>query len=303
MKRHQKHAVLCSTQPFYRMWVVALLLFTITMVVVESGSSYDLSQEKRFYDNLEPTVFSPSGSLHAVERVFEEATSDMIGLNLKNLKDNYFEQNILNMPGRLVLGLVCDDFICVVSMDMFGLHDVYIPSVVLMNVDEKGGQGAKDSLLDNENHALSLQASPDFSKDDRSYYFGSECRSPAFVKLDKTIAAITAGDPIDSTILLRRIEDISFNIHKSNGIPSSQFLLRIENGILLADVAQKLADTMQISTQSIGSKAGRMLAVSYFDKMNKYREFIYTFFFEIEFCFNFWDTWSRIYTQALPLAC
>ena len=217
-----------------------------------TGSShYDLAQEKRFYDKLEPTVFSPSGSLHAVERIFEEATSDVVGLTWKKLKEDFLEHNKLYMPGRLVIGLVCRDFVCVVSMDQLGLRDVYNPSSTLIN----------DLTIEKDNTNVTTFGEKSFIPSERDF-FGADNRSPSFVKLDKTIAAISAGDPIDSTILLRRIEDIAFSMHKANGIASGEFLLRLESSILAADISQKLADTLQASTQSVGSKAGKMLAVS-----------------------------------------
>ena len=63
-------------------------------------------------------------------------------------------------------------------------------------------------------------------------------------------------------VLLRRMEDIALALHRANGTAGGNFLLRLNNCITSGEIAQKLADAGQVSTQSIGGKGGRMLAVS-----------------------------------------
>eukprot|EP00815_Leptocylindrus_aporus_P009827 CAMPEP_0116057526 /NCGR_PEP_ID=MMETSP0322-20121206/4660_1 /TAXON_ID=163516 /ORGANISM="Leptocylindrus danicus var. apora, Strain B651" /LENGTH=354 /DNA_ID=CAMNT_0003541547 /DNA_START=219 /DNA_END=1283 /DNA_ORIENTATION=- len=210
-----------------------------------------MAQERRYYNSLEPTTFGPSGRLHAVERVFEEATAELTKFDVhkflrnRGRKDDEDEENLESvMPGRLTLGIICEDFICVTSIDLLGVRNLY------------DSTSNDESVSDFYEPLAMSQVQNDF--DIRS-------QSPVFVRLDNSIMATTAGDPIDAQILLKRTEDVGNGLHKMYGTAGSEFLFRlrnVNNSLSTAEIARTLADAAQASTQSVGSKTGRMLVSS-----------------------------------------
>ena len=202
-------------------------------------------------------MFGPSGRLHAVEKVFERATCD-VGVDWKGVRREFMERDKLSMPGRLALGVVGSGFVVVVCMDLLGVDNVYVPPLGL--VEEDGVDVGYNVSLREDEYFESLL----IRNEDGTLYgsMGGFSRLPAFVQVDKATMATTAGDPIDASILIRRIEDLARHHHEMQGIPGSSFLLGVhENSISAKDISRDLADILQISTQSIGGNVGRMLAV------------------------------------------
>lgn len=97
--------------------------------------------------------------------------------------------------------------------------------------------------------------------------------------LSPTLLVAAAGNAIDSTVLLRRIKEAALTMHRSNdggavmmmattptststrGM-SSSFLGGGASAVESGPLARRIADSIQIATQTVGGRGGRMLASS-----------------------------------------
>ena len=160
---------------------ICLLYISDAMREIRGGgnaanSRYDIDQERRYYNDLEPTIFSPSGSLHAVEKVFHRATSAY------TVDEETDADADVMMLGGLSLALVCGNFLLCVAIK---------PSFVVPRSDAENE--AKISSGDASNDETNVHKSL-FLED----FTDQSVSSSPFVLLDKSILGTAGGEPVDA---------------------------------------------------------------------------------------------------------
>ena len=86
--------------------------------------------------------------------------------------------------------------------------------------------------------------------------------SSPIVVLGKSILALAGGNAIDTTLLLRRIQETAISMKHANGmgIMDDQYYANSEF-ISTNVLARRIADMAQTATQTMGGKHGRILKV------------------------------------------
>lgn len=179
--------------------------------------------EKNFGD-LPPTIFAPGGRLYSVERTVKAATSAEDG------------------SSNLVVALQCRDGVVAVGTSPLSPH--LQAQTALRDSKAEKNATAKWSAslwLDDAIEAPSkdtLWTAPPFS-----------CFSGVLIA--------TGGNAVDAALLRRRVQSIAKSMHESNDGGQGLSLPSISS----ATFARRVADNAQLATQTVGGRAGRMLAV------------------------------------------
>jgi hypothetical protein len=166
-----------------------------------SSSSSRQVLEESTYQDLPPTIFSPTGRLHSVERVMKAATTSH------------------NPTANLLVAVTCRDGLVVVST---------VPVSPHLNITTTGS-GTNSSL-----------------------FLVNETTTPILVDLGRHLVAATAGNAVDGQVLRQKLQSMAENSFESQGEESS---------VRASELARRLADHLQVPTQTVGGKGGRMLAV------------------------------------------
>jgi hypothetical protein len=227
--------------------VVAFLYIQLVSVVASSAAE---ALEAARFGPLPPTVFAPGGRLHGVERVAREAYP----------------------PANDESSCACIALRCGSGDDQFAIIS---------------GIGAISPFLHrDESHLFSDDTINDTDKNN-DYIplvldYEENCDHDAPLSplsiISPTVVVGVGGRGIDSAVLLRRAEEVSLAIYKSDNGGVEWFMSHSLEGISADShcipiggaarveakaLVRKLADMAQSSTQSLGSKSGRMLSVSY----------------------------------------
>ena len=222
--------------------------------------------ERMEYETLPPIVFAPTGRLHMVERV---------GLAACNKDD---------VTAGLVVALRCGgndagkdegkdvskEFI--VAVGTAPRSPLAIQASGLMASEDDGrkeqvaGDGAKPNEDDeSESNETTFRSALLANGPERSIPSTMSILSP-------NVLVATGGTPTDAAVLLDRIRSVASDMHNSNfggtGFTyqsTSRKGRRSRSGMFGVDgcsLARNVADMIQIPTQSIGTRAGSMLAAS-----------------------------------------
>lgn len=228
---------------------LALLYIKDIVKPIAASSSSEALEAARF-GPLPPTVFSPGGRLHGVERVAresypsgdDESSCAVVALRCGS-GDGEFA--ILTGIGAISPFLHRDEMNSVSqnSSNVPSTSDSYIPLIM------------------------------DYDK-------GIDCNAPLtpISIFSPYIVAGVGGKGIDSAVLLRRAAEVSLSMHKSDDGGVEWFMSHSLEGVSanshhvpvggtarveVRALARKLADLAQSSTQSLGGKSGRVLSVSH----------------------------------------
>lgn len=222
------------------------VLSIYSIIFLISLLSYVLSSRTAVHQSLPYTVFASDGKLVKLEQIVGESSSTE------------------NQCAPTVIALHCssseeeredefEDFIIVVFTKS------KTPYTLIYNDaddDEKVGTESNGDKKDEESNSETSDEKNTFSS---GLFIKSQSRqnhsSYPIVPLCPMLVAAAAGGGaignIDSSILIRRIQEYAISLQRTNGFISSNAL------------ARRLADVAQTSTQSLGSKAGRILKVSF----------------------------------------
>lgn len=230
------------------LYIAAILLVVkepITQVAA-SSSAADALEAARF-GSLPPIVFAPGGRLHGVESVAresnppgdDESSCACIALRCGS-GDGEFA--IISGIGAMSPFLHRDEVYNTVSSDDGEKTNDYIPLVIDYH------EAPHDAPL-----------------------------APISIVSPYVIIGV-GGKGIDSAVLLRRASEVSLSMYKSNNGGVEWFMSHSLEGISanshdipiggasrveVKSLVRNIADLAQGSTQSLGGKGGRMLAVSY----------------------------------------
>ena len=80
--------------------------------------------------------------------------------------------------------------------------------------------------------------------------------------LGKSLMTVAGGNVIDTTILLRRIQEQAISLQRANASGDISTSTSTSSSFSTSVLARRLADAAQLSTQTLGGKAGRMLKSS-----------------------------------------
>ena len=228
------------------------------------AASFDPVERER-YVQFPQTVFAPTGRLHTVDKVCLDAS------------------NCDDVTAGLVVALRCGqkdkgEFIVVVGTGPRSPHAIQPGIVGLKNKDE-GALDQSDAEDDDDDNSRddtsdiykspllldSVQPS-DTSRERPLVHSSMSILSPGLV-------VATGGTPADAAVFLDRIRDVASDIHNSN-FGGTGFMYQTSTsgtrlqgrtgmfGVDGANLARTVADMIQVPTQSIGTRAGRMLAAS-----------------------------------------
>ena len=212
--------------------------------------------ERMEYETLPPIVFAPTGRLHMVERV---------GLAACNKDD---------VTAGLVVALRCGGN----DAGKEEGKDVSKESIVVVGTASRSPLAIQASgLMASEDGGRKEVAGDDESNETtfRSALLvnGPERSIPSTMSiLSPHLLVATGGTPTDAAVLLDRIRSVASDMHNSNfggtGFTyqsTSRKGRRSRSGMFGVDgcnLARNVADMIQIPTQSIGTRAGSMLAAS-----------------------------------------
>eukprot|EP00560_Eucampia_antarctica_P005891 CAMPEP_0197841178 /NCGR_PEP_ID=MMETSP1437-20131217/46029_1 /TAXON_ID=49252 ORGANISM="Eucampia antarctica, Strain CCMP1452" /NCGR_SAMPLE_ID=MMETSP1437 /ASSEMBLY_ACC=CAM_ASM_001096 /LENGTH=347 /DNA_ID=CAMNT_0043450895 /DNA_START=328 /DNA_END=1372 /DNA_ORIENTATION=- len=191
----------------------------------------DKDKEER-YGSLPPTVFAPDGRLYMVERKARDAC------------------DIYDASSPLVVSMKFDKGIIIISTPPTSPHAYHPPNDDDDDDDDDGDDG--DVVI------------PLLLNDDDSQLLVEDPMSI----VSPTLVVATGGNAVDSCILLQRVlslvasllESYSGGAVWSMSLPSSSS--SSSSSLKSAWVARKVADMLQLPTQSVGTRAGRLLASS-----------------------------------------
>jgi hypothetical protein len=220
-------------------------------ISVAASSAADALEAARF-GPLPPTVFAPGGRLHGVERVAREAYT----------------------PANDESSCACFALRCGSGNDQFAIIS---------------GLGAISPFLHrDEAHLFSEDTISDTDKMSNNKYiplvmdYGEDSYEDAPLTplsiISPTVVVGVGGKGIDSAVLLRRAQETSIAMYKSDNGGVDWFMSHSLEGISAGShsipiggaarveakvLVRRLADMAQSSTQSLASKSGRMLSVSH----------------------------------------
>jgi len=244
----------------------ACFLHASLAVAASTSNAHIDPFERMEYETLPPIVFAPTGRLHMVERV---------GLAACNKDD---------VTAGLVVALRCGgndagkdegkdvskEFI--VAVGTAPRSPLAIQASGLMASEDDGrkeqvaGDGAKPNEDDeSESNETTFRSALLANGPERSIPSTMSILSP-------NVLVATGGTPTDAAVLLDRIRSVASDMHNSNfggtGFTyqsTSRKGRRSRSGMFGVDgcsLARNVADMIQIPTQSIGTRAGSMLAAS-----------------------------------------
>jgi hypothetical protein len=151
--------------------------------------------EESTYEDLPPTVFSPTGRLHSVERVVKAAKSPT------------------NPRSNLLLALHCQEGLVVIS---------------------------------------TIPTSPHLNTTNNTLFLVNETSSiPYIFDIHPSLTAATAGNAVDGQVLRTKIQAFCEFAMETQG----------EDAVQASVLARRVADHLQVATQTVGGRGGRMLAV------------------------------------------
>jgi hypothetical protein len=161
-----------------------------TSIPWHTGDSRSGILEESFYSDKPPTIFSPTGRLHPVERVLAAAKRDQPRANL-------------------VIAVTCNKGVVIVSTLATSAH------------------------LNTTNSLFVPTNAPIF-------------------ELSPQIVAVTAGNAVDGQVLKLKVQLLAEQIIEAQGD---------DDDLRASELSRRLADMLQVATQTIGGKGGPMLAV------------------------------------------
>lgn len=231
-----------------------------------AAASFDPFERER-YVQFPTTVFAPTGRLHTVDEVC---------LGASNCED---------VTAGLVVALRCgqkDDDECIVVVatgprsplalqaGLVGMNgNARNEDAVDQSDKEEKGDGSNDDASDNNYSSPLLLESirPRDTNRERPLVPSSmSILSPGLV-------VATGGIPADAAVFLDRVRDVASEIHNSN-FGGTGFMYQTSPiggtlqgrmgmfGVDGANLARRVADMIQVPTQSIGTRVGSMLAAS-----------------------------------------
>jgi len=172
-----------------------------------------------------PTIFSPTGRLHPVERVVQAAKSPN------------------NPRSNLLMAIRCpkDGSVVVVSTVTTSPHLNVTTTLIPAYDNNNNDDDAKDGSASNETTTATASL----------FLANASLSSPAPVLFDLTpnCMAATAGNAVDGHVLKTKL--LAF---------AEGAMDYAKDDIRAAVLARRLADHLQVPTQTVGGKGGRMLA-------------------------------------------
>ena len=242
-----------------------------------SSNSNEINNHLPSYQQLPPNIFAPRGRLHQVEHVMEGISSSE------------------DPSSNLIVALSCKDGLVVVSTVPPSANFGYLLPVAEENDnddrktvhEDETKSASKDKVANNSiaNATIASEASPpqpkyslywnDDEDDDQTKDSNSNSNNnnnhdivlPIPFAENPNIFALTAGNAIHGRLLRRRIQGMAAALYESRDdgrLPLTSKLNAIQNSPSVAILARQLADHCQKTTQTAGSKAGRMLVVRFF---------------------------------------
>ena len=215
-----------------------------------ASSTAHQSKEGSVYSKLPPIVFAPSGRLHGVEKAARSS---------------------------LLLDSTDDDAACTVfSMKCSGRETGAGGFAIMVGIGPSSPYLCREPMGGGE-------AVGSRTNSNGAYYrsLAIECADLAspMAAISSSLLVGVGGRPVDSTVLLRRTTDEAMSLYhaENKGIDwfvshSLEGLIQDEAGshrvgagvagVDVTNLARRVADAAQVSTQRMGSKFGRMLAVS-----------------------------------------
>ena len=231
----------------------AALLLLLPPPTCASSTAHQ-SNEGSVYSNLPPIVFAPSGRLHGVEKTARSA------LVLDGSTDDDAACTVFSMR--------CNDGGA--GSGEFAIMVGIRPSSPYLWREPVGGEGAVGSRTNPEGaYCRSLTIECDA---------GADLASP-MAAISSSLVVGVGGQPVDSVVLLRRTTDEAMSLYHAENKGIDWFVSHSLEGLIQDDagsrrigagaagvdvttLARRIADAAQASTQRMGSKFGRMLAVS-----------------------------------------
>ena len=227
----------------------------------ESSNSNEINNNLPNYQQLPPNIFAPRGRLHQVEHVMEGISSSE------------------DPSANLIVALSCKDGLVVVSTVPPSVNFGYLlPSKE--NIDKSSGDDISAPKENNTSiaNATTSEASPpqpkyslywnDDDDDDQTKDSNNNDNNntndivlPIPFAENPNTFALTAGNAIHGRLLRRRIQNMAAALYESRD--DGRTPCTIQKSPSVAILARQLADHCQRTTQTAGSKAGRMLVVRY----------------------------------------
>ncbi|KAL3773598.1 hypothetical protein ACHAWO_010794 [Cyclotella atomus] len=237
-----------SRRSFSTAICAAVAFLYIQLVSVVASSAAEALEAARF-GPLPPTVFAPGGRLHGVERVAREAYP----------------------PANDESSCACIALRCGSGDDQFAIISGIGAISPFLHRDESH-LFSDDTINDTDKNNDYIPLVLDYEEN----YDHDAPLSPLSI-ISPTVVVGVGGRGIDSAVLLRRAEEVSLAIYKSDNGGVEWFMSHSLEGISADShcipiggaarveakaLVRKLADMAQSSTQSLGSKSGRMLSSS-----------------------------------------
>ena len=208
------------------------------------------------YVQLPPTVFAPQGRLYIVEEIMKVISSPE------------------DPSSNLVIALHCKDGVVVVTTVTGPAQASFLQTEINLLLDSnKISTTSSDDDTANKSplwldYANNNNKMENQEADGPRFPSGSRFVNTPFSD-NEQIWAVTAGNAVHSQIFRRKIQSVADSIWESHddGIVTIAGMQQKTTKLLgpspsAALLARKLADYCQIPTQTIGSKAGRILVVS-----------------------------------------
>jgi len=203
--------------------------------------------EQSTYNDLEPTIFSPTGRLHPVERTMEQ------------VRESHPRNN-------LVVALQCQDGMLMLSTVTLSpyLNTTVTPfdssssSSSNSNSSSSSSSSSTRSGMDTNTSASSslFIISNESSESDEKDNDAASMILP-IVDLTPGVLGATAGQPLDSQVLRLRLQSLAHSLVQDD-------LDQIEprsDSLSVSKLARQLADQLQVPTQRSNPPSGRLLAV------------------------------------------
>ena len=201
------------------------------------------------YEDMPPTVFSPTGRLHPVEAAVRASKS-------------------ITPLSNILVAMRCRDGLLVISTFPVSPHvDAKITTTTIdantsrTNMTANTGDNSDDTIGPAQNETSSSTADSDGSAHPSLFLFHETSTSattgPIF-DMHPCIVGATAGNTVDNRIMRAKLLALGLNALENQGA--------IEEDVTTGRVAKDLANQLQVVTQDIAAaqkqKLGRILAVS-----------------------------------------
>mgnify|MGYP002784732961 CR=1 FL=1 len=180
--------------------------------------------EQLRYNDLPPTVFSPTGRLHPVERTMEQ---------------------VRDPQSNVVVAICCQDGMLTLST---------IPTSPYLNTTSTTTMIQGEPLTNNNENSSNNNNN---ETTDTSLVLLQTDDTLPIMDLSPSVVAVTAGKPLDSQVLRLRLQSMAQQLMEDDlDLPS------IHDQTLATKLARALADRLQIQTQKTNTRQGPLLAVS-----------------------------------------